>query len=343
MLISYGRTQINIMLDNLIFCLNATLPIFFLILLGIYLHKINIIDDDLTAKLNKLVFRVCLPALLFHDMCLTDYRQHWNHKYVIYCMLVTLASILICTGISYLLKDRSIRGEFIQTSYRSSATILGIAVVQNLYSNVGMAPLMVIGAVPIYNIAAVIILELYKPQTLSAGTEELSTADDGKKGVITGALLRETCYGIVTNPIILSILAGLVWSLLKIPFPEIAQTTVNYLGRCATPLGIIAMGAAFDWEKARQSAGPAVLSSFIKLFGLCALFLPIGVYLGFRKDLLVAALVMCGSSSTISCYIMAKGMGHEGSLTISTVMLTTLGSAFSMTFWLFIMKTNGWI
>lgn len=315
------------MLNNLIFCLNATVPIFFLILLGMFLRKIQLVDDAFTARLNTLVFRVCLPALLFHDMYRTDYRTNWNTAYVVYCALATLASILICTGISYLLKDRSVQGEFIQTSYRSSATILGIAVVQNLYHNVGMAPLMVIGAVPIYNIAAVIILEMYRPD----------------RGKLNAALLRKTLHGILTNPIILSILLGFAWSLLRIPLPAIGDTTLDYVGRCATPLGIIAMGASFQWEKARQSAGPALLSTFIKLFGLCALFLPLGVHLGFRKDLLVAVLVMCGSSSTISCFVMAKGMGHKGDLTISTVMLTTLLSAFSLTFWLFILKSHGWI
>lgn len=315
------------MLNNLIFCLNATVPIFFLILLGMFLRKIQLVDDAFTARLNTLVFRVCLPALLFHDMYRTDYRTNWNTAYVVYCALATLASILICTGISYLLKDQSVQGEFIQTSYRSSATILGIAVVQNLYQNVGMAPLMVIGAVPIYNIAAVIILEMYRPD----------------RGKLNAALLRKTLHGILTNPIILSILLGFAWSLMRIPLPTIGDTTLDYVGRCATPLGIIAMGASFQWEKARQSAGPALLSTFIKLFGLCALFLPLGVHLGFRKDLLVAALVMCGSSSTISCFVMAKGMGHKGDLTISTVMLTTLLSAFSLTFWLFILKSHGWI
>ena len=315
------------MLNNLIFCLNATVPIFFLILLGMFLRKIQLMDDAFTARLNTLVFRVCLPALLFHDMYRTDYRTNWDTAYVVCCALATLASILICTGVSYLLKDRSVQGEFIQTSYRSSATILGIAVVQNLYHNVGMAPLMVIGAVPIYNIAAVIILEMYRPD----------------RGKLDAMLLRKTLHGILTNPIILSILLGFAWSLLRLPLPTIGDTTVDYVGRCATPLGIIAMGASFQWEKARQSAGPALVSTFIKLFGLCALFLPLGVYLGFRNDLLVAALVMCGSSTTISCFVMAKGMGHKGDLTISTVMLTTLLSAFSLTFWLFILKSHGWI
>ena len=154
--------------------------------------------------------------------------------------------------------------------------------------------------------------------------------------------------------LIASMLFGLFFGAGNLIFPIImgakagANVVPALIGMLVTAvgiplLGIIAMGASFQWEKARQSAGPALVSTFIKLFGLCALFLPLGVHLWFRNDLLVAALVMCGSSTTISCFVMAKGMGHKGDLTISTVMLTTLLSAFSLTFWLFILKSHGWI
>jgi len=315
------------MLNDLIFCLNATLPIFFLVLLGIFLKRIGFLDDTFVSLMNSLVFRVCLPALLFHDMCGTDYRKNWDTEYVLYCFIVTLLSILLCIFLSYFLCRRSEQGEFIQTSYRSSATILGIAVVQNLYSNVGMAPLMIIGAVPLYNIAAVVILAFFKPE----------------RTPLNAAMFKKTIRGILTNPIILSVAAGFVWSLLRLPMPALASSTIDYVGRCATPLGIIAMGASFSLERSLSSAKAAGFSTFIKLFLLAAIFLPIGVHLGFRNDKLVAALVMCGSSSTISCFVMAKEMGHAGDLTTSTVMLTTLLSAFSLTFWLFLMRTHGLI
>ena len=81
----------------------------------------------------------------------------------------------------------------------------------------------------------------------------------------------------------------------------------------------------------------------IKLVGLAAVFLPIAVIHGFRQEKLVAILVMLGSATTVSSFIMAKNMGHEGSLTANTVMLTTCGSAFTLTFWLYLMKTLAFI
>ena len=105
----------------------------------------------------------------------------------------------------------------------------------------------------------------------------------------------------------------------------------------------MAMGAMFDIHKALGKAKPAVTATFIKLIGLCAIFLPIAVLLGFRNEELLAILVMLGSGTTVACYVMSRNMGHEGVLTSSVVMLTTLFSSFTVTGWLYILKTLGLI
>ena len=86
---------------------------------------------------------------------------------------------------------------------------------------------------------------------------------------------------------------------------------------------------------------PAIVATFIKLIGLAAIFLPIGVMLGYTHEHLIALIVMLGSASTVSCFVMAKNMGHDGTLTSSVVVLTTLFSALTMTGWLFIFRTMG--
>jgi len=150
-------------MENLVFCLNATIPIFLTLLLGLFFRKIGLFDDAFVSRLNKFVFNAALPALLFLDIAKSDFSSVWNTKFVLFCFFVTLISIGISTGLSYLLKPRNIQGEFIQASYRSSAAILGIAIIQNLYGNAGMAPLMIIGSVPLYNVMAVTTLSLFAP------------------------------------------------------------------------------------------------------------------------------------------------------------------------------------
>ena len=312
-------------MENLIFSLNATLPIFLTMLLGLLFRYLGLMNADFVAKLNRFVFVAAIPALVFRDISSVDVRKSWDGGFVLFCFLATLVSITVIALLARLLVEEEIRGEFVQASYRSSAAILGIAFIQNIYGSSGMAPLMIVGTVPLYNAAAVVILSLMKP-----GRKKL----DRK-------LLLKTAKGIVTNPIILGILAGILWSVLRIPQPEIMQKTVKNVAVLATPLGLMAMGASFEGKKALAKLRPSVLASLIKLVVLAAVFLPLAVRLGYTKERLIAILGMLGSATTVSCFVMAKNMGHEGVLTSSTVMLTTFFSAFTLTGWLFLLKTLG--
>ena len=314
-------------MDNLIFSLNATMPIFLMMLLGLFFRKIGWIDEVFASKMNKFVFLVPLPVLLFEDLATVDFAEVWDMKFVLFCFGATLISIVIAAAVSFMWKDRSIQGEFIQASYRSSAALLGIAFIQNIYGDAGMAPLMIIGSVPLYNVMAVVVLSFFQPERKKLDRQ----------------VWINTLKGIITNPIILGIIAGLLWSALRLPMPSILEKTVSNIGAVATPMGLMAMGATFDIRKAFGKAKPAVAASVMKLVGFAALFLPLAVWLGFRREQLVAILIMLGSATTVSCYVMARNMGHEGVLTSSTVMLTTLFSAFTVTGWLYILRTLGLI
>ena len=310
-------------MENLIFSLNATIPIFLMMVLGVFFRKTGLLKENMINGLNQFVFKATLPVLQFGDMAKQDFAEAWNGKFVAFCFVVTLVSISLVALMSMALKDKSQRGEFIQGAYRSSAAILGIAFITNIYGNSGMAPLMIIGSVPLYNIMAVVVLSFTKP---------------GQNGM-SPELIKKTLKGIATNPIILGILAGALWSVLRLPMPTILTKTVSSLGGLTTPLGLMAMGAAFNWSEAKSGMGPAFAASFMKLIGLCTLFLPVAVLLGFREAELIAILVMLGSSTTVSSYVMARNMGHSGVLSSSIVAITTLGSAFSLTFWLYVLKT----
>ena len=319
--------EVQTEMDNLIFSLNATMPIFLMMLLGVLFRRLGWIDEVFASKMNKFVFLVPLPALLFEDLATVDFAQVWNLKFVLFCFVATFLSIAIAAAVSFLWKDRSIQGEFIQASYRSSAALLGIAFIQNIYGDSGMAPLMIIGSVPLYNVMAVVVLSFFQPE----------------KKKLDRQVWVNTLKGIVTNPIIIGIVAGLLWSALRLQMPAILEKTVSNIGAVATPMGLMAMGATFDIRKAFGKAKPAITASVMKLVGFAAMLLPAAVWMGFRQEELVAILIMLGSATTVSCYVMARNMGHEGTLTSSTVMLTTLFSAFTVTGWLYILRSLGLI
>ena len=197
-----------------------------------------------------------------------------------------------------------------------------MALVVNISGDSGMIPLMILGAVPLYNIFAVIIL-----------TFEGKNREEG--------MIKKAFADILKNPIIISIVLGFLYSMLKLSMPEILETAINNVAKMATPLALICIGAGFEGKKAVKMIKPTLVASTIKLVLQSVVFLPLAVWLGFTGDKLLALMIMLGSPTTPSSYVMARNMGHEGVLTSSVIVMTTILSSFTITGEIFIMKQLG--
>ena len=312
-------------MEDLIFSLNATLPVFLLMVAGGVLGRLGFLPAAFCKAADRLTFTVTLPVMLFLDMREVDIRRDFEPKFVLFCAGATLAGILATWALARaLMRDKAVVGEFVQAAYRSSAAILGVAFIQNIYGSSGMAPLMILGSVPLFNIFAVLILMIESPQ---------------HQAPRPARVLR----GVLTNPILLGIVAGTVFSLLPVQMPAIAEKTLTSLSSLTTPLALLSIGAGFKGASAIRRAGPTLAAAFIKTVGLSLVFIPCAVALGFRQQELVALLIMLGSPTTPSAYVMARNMGHEGVLTASAVALTTLLSALTLTGWIFVLRSGGWL
>jgi len=316
-------------MDNFLYSINTTIPIFFVMVLGWWLRQRKMLNDNFVTVANKFNFTVTLPVLLFRDISGVDIRAVFDLKYVLFCAFASTASFfLIWGGVKLFLHDKSIRGAFVQASFRSSAAVMGLAFIQNLYGKSAMGPLMIIGAVPLYNILSVIVL-----------TFEADSSDGNKN---TGKI-KSACINILKNPIIIAIVLGLVSALLCVDYPTLVDKSINNVAQMATPLALIALGAGFEGKKALAKVKPTLAASFIKLVAGPALWLPIAFLIGFSGEEMIGVLVMLAAPATPSCYIMAKNMNNDGVLTASIVVTTTLLAAFTLTGWIFLLKTLGWI
>lgn len=311
------------MLDNLIYCLNTTMPIFIMMMIGYLFRRFDVISEQFTKEMNSFVFKIALPVLVFEELYQENFSDVWDTGFVLFCFFITVASILILALVTIIFKGIEDKAEFIQASFRSSAALLGVGIVQNLYGSAGFVPLMIVGAVPLYNITAVVLLTLLKP---------------GKKEKMSRETMKKTLKGIIKNPIILGIIIGFLWSILKIPHPIILERGVKYVGNLATPLGLIALGASLDTKSISKNVGTVISATVFKLVVFCVMFIPLAINIGYRRDKLLAVLIMLGSPTTVSSFVMAKTMGHDGQTSAGTVMCTTLFSAFTLTLWLFLLK-----
>ena len=316
-------------MENFIYSINVTMPIFLVMVIGYILKQIGMLNDNFVTVANKFNFKVTLPFMLFKDIAGVDIKAVFDIKYVLFCAIVSTICFWVVWGTAKLLvRDKTIRGAFVQSSFRGSAAVMGLAFIQNIYGSSAMGPLMIVSAVPLYNIFSVIVL------TFEAND---STGIDKK------AKIRQAGINICKNPIILSILAGLIVGLLGIQFPTLVNKTVSSVAQMATPLALITIGAGFEGRKALAKIAPTMAASMIKLVLQPLVFLPVAAWMGFSGEKMIAILIMLASPTTPSCYIMAKSMNNDEVLTASVIVTTTLMAAFTLTGWIFSLKTLGYI
>ena len=316
-------------MENFIYSINVTMPIFLVMVIGYILKQIGMLNDNFVTVANKFNFKVTLQFMLFKDIAGVDIKAVFDIKYVLFCAIVSTICFWVVWGTAKLLvRDKTIRGAFVQSSFRGSAAVMGLAFIQNIYGSSAMGPLMIVSAVPLYNIFSVIVL------TFEAND---STGIDKK------AKIRQAGINICKNPIILSILAGLIVGLLGIQFPTLVNKTVSNVAQMATPLALITIGAGFEGRKALAKIAPTMAASMIKLVLQPLVFLPVAAWMGFSGEKMIAILIMLASPTTPSCYIMAKSMNNDEVLTASVIVTTTLMAAFTLTGWIFLLKTLGYI
>lgn len=316
-------------MENFIYSINVTFPIFLVMVIGYVLRRIGMLNDNFVTVANRFNFKVTLPFMLFKELSGVDIKAVFDIRYVLFCALVSTACFwLIWGGTRLFIKDKSIRGAFVQASFRGSAAVMGLAFIQNIYGESAMGPLMIVSAVPLYNIFSVLVLTFE--------SNEAASLDKGAK-------MKQALVNIIKNPIIISIFAGMIVGLIGIDFPTIIDKTVNSVAQMATPLALITIGAGFEGRKALAKMKPTIAAAMIKLVVQPLVFLPLAAYMGFAGEKMIAILIMLSSPTTPSCYIMAKNMHNDEVLTASVVVTTTLLGAVTLTMWIFILKTVGLI
>lgn len=314
-------------MQNLIYSLNAALPVFFIMLIGWGLRRQGLLTKEFGQVADRFVFKVLLPLLLFGQVRNIDVHQNLYPSYIGFCMAVTLVSVLSVWALArrFVPEQKSV-GAFTQSCYRSSAAILGLAFLNNLYGDGAVGGLMLLGSVPLYNVFAVLILTLENP---AAKKEPLSRQ------------LGRAVAGVATNPIILGILAGLAASFLRLQLPVMVDKTISSLASITTPLALIAIGVGFEPAAALAQKKLAGIAAAVKLVVLPAVFLPLAALLGIRGPMFMGLIIMLGSPATPTCYAMAKNLGGDEVLASSTILITTMFSAITLTAWIFIWKSLG--
>ncbi len=326
-------------MENLLFTLNAILPIILPILLGYGLKRMHFFSENFLTEANKLVFKILIPILLFSNLYLADLREiDW--AFVGYAAGAILVLFLLGMGIVLFVPNRKQKGVILQASFRSNYAIIGIPLATALGGAIAGAEASVIAAVsvPLFNILAVVALSIYDHE-------------EGQKISVKNILVK-----IVTNPLIIGVACGLVVCAIQMginatganvkvflnDYMKFIPDTITSLAKLATPLALIVLGGKFEFRAVKSLWKQLTLAVSMRLVIVPAIALLVGFFIGFQSSTQFAILIaLFASPIAVSSAPMAAQMGQDEELAGQIVVWTSALSAFTLFIIIMICAANG--
>ncbi|WP_338061187.1 AEC family transporter [Kushneria phosphatilytica] len=202
---------------------------------------------------------------------------------------------------------------------------MGLALAASLYGDFGLSAgsLMIAVIIPLYNVLSVIVLATYQP---GGRTDWASIA-----------------LKIVKNPLILGVVAGLLFAVSGLHLPEWLHTSGQYFANLTLPLALISIGGTMSVTAIRNASRTAMGASLIKMVWLPLAGVLLALPFDFDGRQLALIMLYLGSPSAATSFVMARAMGGNAELAANIIAITTLGTGLTITLGIFAMQLSGLI
>ncbi len=310
-------------MESLKLSFESIMPIFLLMLLGYLLKSLKIASKEVFDGVNKLIYKIFLPILLFYNIYKTELTKILDIKLIVF----TVVSVVCVFVIGYFLvlvltKDNAKRGVMLQAFFRSNFAILGVPLVGYICkgNTTGLASVMVAFVVPMFNVLAVIALERFR---------------DGNVN------FKKLIRGVVTNPLVSGCVTGVLFLALDITMPSFLETAVNDASKIASPLAMVVLGASFTFSGVKGYLREILISVSARLVIVPLIMVSAGVIFGFRGEALVCLLLVFGAPVAVSSFAMSQQMGGDEKLAAQNVVISSALCLVTLFGWIFALSSLG--
>lgn len=310
-------------LENLMFSLNAVLPVFLVMLLGYLLRRKKVLTQNFIDVAVTLVFYVSLPAKMFLDVAESDFFAILDGRYVLFLVGATTASFAAAWALGAVLVRRGAKiGAFAHCAFRGNFVYIGLPLVQNILQMdaVPSTVLVITFVVPLYNVLSVLLLSYYDP----SGTRPSP---------------RALAWQVLKNPMILAVLAALPFSLLHVGMPYIVDKAVGYVGSLATPLALLFVGASINLHGFGKDKLGILTSALFKTVLQPLVCVAAAVWLGFGAEQIATVFVVMAVPTALNAYIMTKKMGGDGEMCAGIILASMLLSVVTLPAAIWLLRT----
>jgi predicted permease len=300
-------------------------PILLLVLLGVILGRIRFLGRDFLSDLNKLVFWIALPALLFRSIVHAEHPG--PQMFSLLALLLTATAVAAAVGwlAAILLRlPSSSYGTLSQSAFRGNLAYIGIPVLAYAFEGLpeqrkvfGTVVLIVAFLMMFFNVLAVVVLSI---------------------GRQSEHPVRMAFRSIIRNPLLLSGLAGIPFAFTQTELPLFLDRTLESLGSVAVPVALLCIGGSLAHARLGNKAAGIFVAAAIKTF-----LVPVIVFFGARMcgfsgtDFQIA-LVLAACPTAATSYVMVRQMHGDGVLASGSIVVSTILSAASIPLALFLSR-----
>ena len=299
--------------------ITTIIPIFTVIILGWFARWKGFIPDEFLEPANRLVFYLAIPAMIFREISRASLKTQFDVK----VLCITLFSVIGIFGISWGVGiiQRNRRGQlgtYIQTACHGNLGYIGLAVAYYYLGTEGLVRASIIAGF------VMILQNFLSVVALQFNSDSISSTDNKLNMV----------WKVLGNPVIVSAMAGIIFSMAEIPIPLIIDRSLNILSELALPLALLIIGASLTFELMRLRIGSLFSSSAMKLILLPGLGFGLYRLFGLQSHDYLPGLILLASPTATISYVMAKEMKGDTDFAVAAISISTLLSAITFTAWL---------
>ncbi len=329
-------------MESFIFSVSAVAPIVLMVLIGYFLKRLGMMNEQFAKDANKLVFRVFMPVMLFLNIYKIKDLSGFNFGFIGYVLIALLIIFVVSIpAVIAVTKDKGRRGVLVQAAFRSGYSLIGIPLAESLYGTEGAiaATLLSAGVIPLFNILAVISLSMFSD-------------GEGEKEKIS---IKKILIGIVKNPLIIGIAAGLAALGIRAIFESCGiefrlgnitpvMTVIQYVSNLAIPMALLVLGAQFEFAAVASMKNEIIFGTVIRTVVVPAIFVSIAYF--FFRGTFTAAHYACfvsvfATPVAVPTVPMAQEMDGDVTLAGQLVVWSTLVSAVTVFLVTFLLKIGG--
>lgn len=307
-------------MEILILGINVVFPLLFIMSAGYLSKLLGLINDNGVGAVNRLLFWVFLPVLLFVSIYNTNIKEAFSFRLVVFTLIgIGIVFLLSLLFVPKLERDILRRGVIIQALVRGNEVYFGFPILAALIGEeyLGIMAIVVAASVPVHNAFSVMALELHKP-----------TSTSKMKIFVT----------VLQNPLIIATIIASFTVLLEIQVPTVIMTGVTSLSKVATPLALFLLGASFSFRSTRGYFKEVVAVTFIRLIFIPGIVLLLSYYLGFESYEIVILFVTFAVPTAVSSYSMARELGGDYELASQIVVYTSTVDIVTIFLWTIVLS-----